>query len=230
MSGRKVAVITGAGRGLGLETGRRLAERGYRVVLTGRQMDAVKAAATGIGDDALAVELDVSSDISVAAAFDAIAAKHGRVDVLVNNAGRLFVEHSQGLHTDASVLAQAIDNNALGAWRTTQKALPIMSANGFGRIVNVSSGMGAFGSLATDTVAYRLSKTALNAITVISASGAGPGIKINAVCPGWVRTDMGGSGATRSLEEGVRGIVWAATLPEDGPTGGFFRDGRPIAW
>jgi NAD(P)-dependent dehydrogenase (short-subunit alcohol dehydrogenase family) len=226
----RVAVITGAAKGLGLETARQLSELGLRTVLTGRTDTALAAAAASI-PGAEWHALDVADDASVATFFDWLERSHGRLDVLVNNAGRIYGAHRRTLlDTDAATVAEAIDNNALGALRMMQRALPMMGRHGYGRIVNVSSGMGALTDMGSGSVPYRVSKAALNALTILAAHEAPTGVKVNAVCPGWVRTDMGGPGASRDVASGASGIVWAATLPEDGPTGGFFRDGRPIAW
>lgn len=226
----RVAVITGAARGLGLETARQLAEQGLHVVLTGRNESDLAAAARDLPGAEWHV-LDVADDASVAAFFDWLETAHGRLDVLVNNAGRIYGAHRRRVvDTDAAILAEAIDNNALGAFRMMQRALPMMARHGYGRIVNVSSGMGALTDMGSGALPYRVSKTALNALTILTAHEAPAGVKVNAVCPGWVRTDMGGQGASRDVPSGARGIVWAATLPDDGPTGGFFRDGRRIAW
>jgi NAD(P)-dependent dehydrogenase (short-subunit alcohol dehydrogenase family) len=175
--------------------------------------------------------LDVSDDASVSAFFDRLAARHGRLDVLVNNAGRIYGGYGQSLaQTPAALVAEAVNNNALGAMRMIARALPLMQRGGYGRIVNVSTGMAGLTEMGTGAAPYRISKTAMNAITRIAAGEAGPAIKVNSVCPGWVRTEMGGAGATRSVEQGAAGIVWAATLPDSGPTGGFFRDGKALAW
>ena len=229
----KVAVVTGASRGLGLETCRRLAGEGMHVILTARGSDAVERGLAVLGnpDNAEGRVLDVTSDESVASFFDWLENAHGLVDVLVNNAGRVYGGWSQGLaETGAATIAASLDNNALSVWRMIRRALPQMNSNGYGRVVNVSSGLGALNDMAGGAVAYRISKTALNAITRIAASEAQENVKVNSVCPGWVRTDMGGAQATRGVEEGAAGIVWAATLPQGGPNGGFFRDGKLIAW
>lgn len=238
-SGRRITVITGANRGLGLATARALAERGdHHVVMTGRSAEAIEAAVAPLREAGLSVEaavLDVSSDDSVAAFFDAHEARHGRVDVLINNAGAILERHRGSGSvatfdvTPATVL-EAFNANALGAFRMLQRALPLMNRHGFGRVVNVSSGMGALHDMGSNFPAYRISKTSLSAITVVFAHEAGDNVKVNVVCPGWVRTDMGGESATRSIEQGIAGIVWAATLPDDGPSGGFFRDGKPVDW
>jgi NAD(P)-dependent dehydrogenase (short-subunit alcohol dehydrogenase family) len=150
---------------------------------------------------------------------------------LVNNAGRIYGGYGRSLaETPTDIVAEAFNNNALGAMRMIARALPLMQRNGYGRIVNVSTGMAGLAEMGTGAAPYRISKTALNAITRIASGEAGKNIKVNSVCPGWVRTDMGGAEATRSLEEGAAGIGWAATLPDSGPSGGFFRDGKPISW
>ncbi|MEM8569869.1 MAG: SDR family NAD(P)-dependent oxidoreductase [Pseudomonadota bacterium] len=226
-----VAVITGATRGLGLETARQLSELGYSVVLTGRDEAALHDAARTIGPDIHFHFLDASDDESVAEFFGWLLRSQGRIDVLVNNAGRIYGAHSDTVsETEASKLAEAVNNNALSAYRMMRRALPMMLAEGSGRMVNVSSGMGALTDMGSGALPYRLSKTAMNTLTILVAHSAPDNVKVNAVCPGWVRTDMGGPSASRSVEEGAKGIIWAATLPEDGPTGGFFRDGKPIPW
>ncbi len=226
----RVAVVTGAKGGLGFETCRQLAERGMKVVLTARRLEVAEEAAARL-DGVTAGELDVSDDGSVDAFFTRLADEHGRCDVLVNNAGTIFDgDRGSALDVPADVLLRAIDNNALGAYRCARRALPMMNAEGYGRIVNVSSGMGALNDMGDGYPAYRVSKTALNAITVLLAHQARGDVKVNVICPGWVRTDMGGPSASRSIEESVPGIVWAATLGASGPSGGFFRDGEPIDW
>jgi len=228
---RRIAVVTGAARGLGLGTARELAARGQKVILTGRDPAALEAAASQVGEAAETQVLDVSDPASVDAFFDWLGTAHGRIDVLVNNAGRVYGGYSASFaDTDPARVAEAIDNNALGAYRMIRRALPMMARQGYGRVVNVSSGMGALNDMGRGAIPYRLSKTVLNALTILAAHDAGAGVKVNAVCPGWVRTDMGGPSAPRDLSEGVAGIVWAAMLSEDGPTGGFFRDGHAIAW
>lgn len=232
----RVAVVTGANRGLGFATAEALAKRGYRVVLTARSADKAERATTAIVEANPGVEvspevLDVRSDREVVELFERIDERFGRVDVLVNNAGTIFEPYSsRAQDLPASVVAETFDNNALSAYRTSQQALKRMNAAGYGRIVNVSSGMGGIAMMEGGTPAYRLSKAALNAITRLFHAEAGANVKVNSVCPGWVRTDMGGSSASRSVEESVPGIVWAATLDDDGPAGGFFRDGEPTPW
>ena len=236
MSEQPVAVVTGAYRGLGLETARRLAALGYLVLLTARRESEGRAAAEALAAQGLPVRfqrLDVTEESSIQALVEAVQGL-GRLDVLVNNAG-IAPDLAPG-SSDASVfrvgldrVRQAMETNALGPLRLCQVLIPLMK--GRGRVVNVSSGMGQLDDMNGCCPGYRLSKVSLNALTRIFADELrGTGVKVNSVCPGWVRTDMGGEQAPLSVEEGAEGIVWAATLPEDGPSGGFFRHGERIPW
>lgn len=232
-----IAVVTGAYRGLGLETCRQLAARGHRVVLTARREAEGQNAASQLAAKGLDIRfcaLHVTEESSVLALRAYLDQEFGRIDVLVNNAG-IFPDPAPGtpgssvFDADLADLRSAFETNTLAALRLCQTLIPLMQ--GRGRVVNVSSGMGQLSDMNGFCPAYRLSKTAMNAVTRIFADELQhTGIKINSICPGWVRTQMGGSQATRSLEEGAAGIVWAATLPDDGPSGGFFRDGQPIPW
>jgi NAD(P)-dependent dehydrogenase (short-subunit alcohol dehydrogenase family) len=237
MSQSQTAVVTGAYRGLGLETVRQLAELGYRVVLTARRDAEGRAAAERLaatGRDVRFHRLDVTAHASVQELRDYLRTEFGRIDVLVNNAG-IFPDPSPGTPeasifvADLETIRVAMETNTLAALHLCQALIPLME--GRGRVVNVSSGMGQLSDMNGGCPGYRLSKTALNAVTRIFADELqGTDVKINSVCPGWVRTDMGGPNATLTIEEGARGIVWAATLPENGPSGGFFRHGEPIPW
>jgi NAD(P)-dependent dehydrogenase (short-subunit alcohol dehydrogenase family) len=237
MSNPSIAVVTGAYRGLGLEAARQLSALGHRVVLTARRSAEGQAAADALasgGGDVCFAPLDVADPDSIRSLRDRLERDYGRVDVLINNAG-IFPGASPGspgssvLEAELDGIRQAFETNTLGPLELSRRLIPLMA--GRGRIVNVSSGMGQLSDMNGFCPAYRLSKTALNAVTRILADELqGTDIKINSVCPGWVRTDMGGSNATLSVQEGARGIVWAATLPDDGPSGGFFRHGEPIPW
>jgi NAD(P)-dependent dehydrogenase (short-subunit alcohol dehydrogenase family) len=230
---QRIAVVTGASRGLGLETVRKLAENGLRVILTARSMAAVEQALDELGrtENFEGRVCDVSDRDSVDALFIWLADAHGRIDVLVNNAGRSYGSYGEQFsNIDTAEILKAVDNNALSALRMIQKALPVMNQARYGRIVNVSSGAGALDDMNNGVAAYRVSKAAMNVVTRIVSNETGDNVKINSICPGWVRTDMGGPNAKLSLAEGAAGIIWAATLPDDGPNGGFFRHGIPIDW
>ncbi len=225
-----VAVVTGANRGIGLELVRQLAGRGWTVVLGARDAARGEAAARGVAGDVVVRELDVASDASVAGLGAWLRDAHGRVDVLVNNAGIHYDTWQRALDADLGVVREALEVNAVGAWRTAQALAPLMGRGG--RIVNVSSGAGSFGETggAGGAPAYAVSKAALDMLTVkLAAELRGRGVLVNAVCPGWVATDMGGAGG-RPVADGAASVLWAVDLPDDGPTGGFFRDGRRIPW
>src|SRR5215210_2588911 len=226
-----LAFVTGGNRGIGLEVARQLGRDGMRVLLGARDRakgEAAAAALAGEGLDITPLELDVADPGAAAAVVPrAIEAAGGRLDVLVNNAG--VYPGGRASQIDFDVVEATWQANAVGAWRVAVAALPYMEAGA--RIVNVSSGAGSLSSMDASMPAYNVSKAALNAITrVLAADLREAGILVNSVCPGWVRTDMGGAGAARSVEEGAASVLWAARLGPDGPTGGFFRDGRPVEW
>jgi NAD(P)-dependent dehydrogenase (short-subunit alcohol dehydrogenase family) len=227
-----VALITGANRGLGLEVARQLAHRGFIILLGARDAARARDATSRLENPGVrAVTLDVTSEDDVAACRDLIQRDYnGRLEVLVNNAAIHYDDHETALTADMRIVAEALQTNLLGAWRLAQMAAGFMRPRRSGRIVNVSSSAGAMATLTASTPAYRVSKLALNGLTRMLADElADSGVLVNAVCPGWVATDMGGPGG-RPVEEGARGIVWAALLPDNGPTGGFFRDGQSIEW
>ena len=176
------------------------------------------------------VELDVASEESVTRAARDLISDPGRLDVLVNNAG-IYGSPAGAADFDLPEAHEVLEVNVFGAWRLIQALLPSLRDSGHGRIVNVSSGSGQLDDMQGGHAGYRVSKTALNALTRILAAEEGQyGILVNTMCPGWVRTDMGGGSAPRPVEEGADTAVWLATLPDDGPTGGFFRDREPIPW
>jgi NAD(P)-dependent dehydrogenase (short-subunit alcohol dehydrogenase family) len=219
----RTAVVTGANRGIGLEVARQLAGDGFRVILGSRDLAKGRAVADGIGE---ARQLDVADPGSV----EAFAAGLDALDVLVNNAAAFYDTWESGVNADLDVVRDAFETNVVGAWRVTQACLPLLRAAPSARIVNVSSGAGALTDMGGGSPAYRVSKTALNALTrILSSELRRDGVLVNSVCPGWVATDMGGGGG-RPVEDGAASVMWAVRLPDDGPTGGFFRDGRPIDW
>ncbi|HZE41736.1 MAG TPA: SDR family NAD(P)-dependent oxidoreductase [Stackebrandtia sp.] len=223
-----ICLVTGGNRGIGREVCRQLAALGHTVVLTARDAGGARAAAVELGVEPLA--LDVTDPASVTAAVDAVSRRHGRLDVLVNNAAILYDTWQRGVSADLGVVRDAMETNVYGPWRMVREFLPLLRSGGSARVVNVSSEGGSLASMGGGTPAYSVSKAALNALTRILADELrGDAILVNAVCPGWVATDMGGAGG-RPVADGAVGIVWAATLPGDGPTGGFFRDGEPVAW
>jgi NAD(P)-dependent dehydrogenase (short-subunit alcohol dehydrogenase family) len=238
--GPGVALVTGANRGIGREVARQLAERGYEVLLSARDSEKAAAAAAEIAasggasaeGSVTALTLDVSDPQSIAAAAEQVRARPGRLDVLVNNAGIGSDFGVAGVAPDFDAIQRALDTNFFGAYRLTVALLDLLRASAHPRIVNVSSGMGGVAEMGGWSPGYRVSKAALNATTrILSTELQGEGFLVNSACPGFVNTDMGGPmGASKSVEDGAAGIVWLATLPDDGPTGGFFRDGKAVAF
>ena len=226
----KVALVTGANRGIGLETGRQLAKLGFTVLLGVRDPAKGEAAAKGLDGHAEAIALDVAAPDAAARAADEVERRFGRLDVLINNAAIHYDTGSRALRPDWTVIREAFETNVFGAWRVAAAFAPLLKAGGHGRLVNVSSEGGSLASMGAGAPAYSTSKATLNALTcVLAAELRGSGVLVNAICPGWVATDMGGPGG-RPVAQGAAGIVWAATLPDDGPTGGFFRDGKRLPW
>ncbi len=232
---KRVAVVSGANRGIGFEICRQLAERGLRVVLTSRDAakgDAAQQKLSANGKDVVYHRLDVDSDDSVAELARYLETEQGRVDVLVNNAGILIDKPGDSvLATSLETFRKTLDTNFFGALRMCQAIVPIMQRGHYGRIVNLSSGLGQLDEMGDGTAAYRTSKAALNTLTrMVAAAVSGEDILVNSMCPGWVRTDMGGPNAARGVETGAETAIWLAMLPHGGPTGGFFRDKTAIAW
>jgi NAD(P)-dependent dehydrogenase (short-subunit alcohol dehydrogenase family) len=232
---KRIAVVTGGNKGIGFEICRQLAGEGVRVLLTSRDAARGDSAAGNLRAQKLDVlfhPLDVDSDDSVSAFREYLKKEHGRVDVLINNAGILADKHSTSiLKAPLDVFRATLETNFFGALRMCQALVPIMRRGHYGRIVNLSSGLGQLSDMGDGTPAYRVSKTALNALTrMVATATDGEDILVNSVCPGWVRTDMGGPEAARSVDKGAETAVWLAMLPHGGPTGGFFRDREPIPW
>ena len=223
-----ISLITGANRGIGREVRRQLAERGHTVVLTARDARAAAGAAHAVGAEPL--RLDVTDPVSVAGAARWVTERHGTLDVLVNNAAISYDTWQRAITADLAVVREAAETNLYGPWLMVQAFLPLLRGSDHPRIVNVSSEAASLASMGGGTPAYTASKTALNALTRMLADELrGNRILVNAVCPGWVATDMGGPGG-RPVTAGAASVVWAATVPDSGPTGGFFRDGRPLPW
>jgi NAD(P)-dependent dehydrogenase (short-subunit alcohol dehydrogenase family) len=232
-SKKKIALVTGGNRGLGFETCRQLAELGLTVILGARSLNKGERASKQLSDKGLDVvfyQLDVSNQSHIHNLAEKVEQQFGRLDVLVNNAAILYDTWQHAINADLEVVNQAIITNLFGPWRLSQIFIPIMKRNKYGRIVNVSSGAGSLHYMDSGTPAYSVSKAALNVLTrILAAELRGTGILVNSVDPGWVATDMGGRGG-RPVEDGAKGIVWASTLLDNGPTGGFFFDAKPTPW
>jgi NAD(P)-dependent dehydrogenase (short-subunit alcohol dehydrogenase family) len=229
----RVALVSGANRGIGFEVARQLSERGMTVLLGARDLEKGRHAARqlcGATGEVIAVTLDVTRQHQVDALAHWIDTCYGRLDVLVNNAGGHYDREANASTTDIAPARDALDTHLFGSWRLSSAMLPLMRRHAYGRIVNVSSGCGATGEAGSNCVAYRTSKAALNAYTrSLAVELDGSGIAVNAVCPGWVATELGGPGG-RPVERGAAGVVWAACLPAPAPSGRFFRDGEVIPW
>jgi NAD(P)-dependent dehydrogenase (short-subunit alcohol dehydrogenase family) len=237
----RIALVTGAAKNIGREVARQLAASGMTVVIGARTGEAAAAAAEALRADGLdvhAVQLDVDDVASIEDARQFIADRFGRLDILVNNAAAFADWTEQASAADLIKARALIDTNLFGAWRVTQAMLPMLRQSTAGRIVNVSSGAGShadsmFG-MATNagSTSYAISKAALNALTVKFANELqNTAIKVNAVCPGLTATAPGmAEMGARPIPAGAASVVWAALIPEDGPSGGFFRDGVALGW
>ena len=227
---KKVALVTGSNRGIGLEVVRQLAQRDITVVLSSRrEKDGEKALQQINNPNIHYHQLDVNDQTSVDQIREYITRTFGRLDILVNNAAINYDTWHQAASADLSEIQETIDTNLLGPWRLAQAFIPLMKKNRYGRIVNVSSGSGALTGMGGGTPGYSVSKASLNVLTIkLARELKSQNILVNSVCPGWVRTEMGGASAPRSVEEGAETIVWAALLPDSGVTGKFLRDKREI--
>jgi NAD(P)-dependent dehydrogenase (short-subunit alcohol dehydrogenase family) len=232
---QRVALVTGANRGLGFETSRQLLRQGLTVVLAGRDRAALERAHRTLSETeqrrAMTVQMDVTDAESIAAAQRTVTERVGSVDVLVNNAAVLLNENDDVLSIPPEAYRRTFETNVFGVIEVCRVFAPAMARAKYGRIVNVSSGAGQLATMSAYAPAYSMSKAALNAFTrILAHTHRRSGVLVNAVDPGWVRTDMGGPSAPRSPQQGADTIVWLATLPDTGPTGGFFRDRRAIEW
>lgn len=229
----RIALVTGANRGIGFEVCRQLATKGHLVLLTARDARKAKAAADAISRAGRVepLALDVADANSIAKAAAEVATRHGQLDILINNAGINYDTWETVENADINgTVVETITTNLLGPWRVCQAFLPLLRNSRAGRIINVSSESGSLALMGAGPPAYQVTKAALNALTrTLAGELRGSHILVNSVCPGWVATDMGGTGG-RPVADGAAGIVWAATLPVDGPSGGFFRDGKPLPW
>ena len=228
-----VVVVTGGNRGIGFEICRQLAARGANVILTARKPAAGAAAIKKLAAEQLAasfVPLDVTDAQSIAALRDALKDQHGRLDVLINNAGIIAKGEAPALEVELATVRTTLETNALGPLHLAQALAPLLKRSKSARIVNMSSGMGALNDNDGGYAAYRISKTALNAVTVILAAELRGAVAVNAVCPGWVKTDMGGPHATRDVAEGADTAVWLALDAPQSLTGKFVRDRKVISW
>jgi NAD(P)-dependent dehydrogenase (short-subunit alcohol dehydrogenase family) len=234
---KQIALVTGANRGLGFETSRQLAQQGIHVILSSRDIVKGEAAVEKLKAEGLTVSyhpLDVADSESIKRLAQFIQEQFGHLEILVNNAG-IFIDTQDAAESifqaNLETLQRTYETNVYGPLQLCQALIPLMQKQGYGRVVNVSSGMGQLSDMNGGSAGYRLSKTGLNALTRIFADELKEtNILVNSVCPGWVRTDMGGPNAHRNIEEGVNTIVWLATLPDGSPTGLFFRDRQPIPW
>jgi NAD(P)-dependent dehydrogenase (short-subunit alcohol dehydrogenase family) len=233
MPNEPVVVVTGANRGIGFEISRQLATRGAQVVLTARKSRAGKAAVKELAAQNLTVQfrpLDVTSGKSIVALREFLKRTYGRLDVLINNAGIIASGDAPGLKVDMETVLATLETNALGPFHLSQALAPLLQRSKRARILNMSSGMGAFSEMEGDYAAYRISKTALNAVTAILAAELRDRVSVTAACPGWVRTDMGGRSAERDVTEGADTPVWLALDAPQSLTGKFLRDRRVISW
>ncbi len=226
-----IAVVTGANRGIGLEVVRQLAALGYTVVLGARDEKKGRRAATGMDHErVIPRRLDVTDPSSVEALRKWIESEYGVLDVLVNNAGIDYDMDQRASTVDLDRMRRAVETNVYGPWRMARAFVPLVRKSSRGRIVNVSSEAGSLAGMSGGAPVYSMTKAALNAFTrQLAADLKSDGILVNSICPGWVATDMGGSGG-RPVTDGAASVVWAVTVSDDGPTGGFFRDGKPLPW
>lgn len=226
---KKVILVTGGNRGIGKEICRQMAERDWQVIVASRKFESANNVCEQIGYDAFPVQLDVSDPESVKGAVEGVGEKFGKVDVLVNNAA--IIGNASMRTFDLNEIEGTMNTNFMGPIRTSKYFMPLLKMCADARIINLSSGMGELDSLRSGGYgAYRLSKTSLNAFTILLASELQhEGIRVFAMCPGWVQTDMGGKGATRPVEKGAETAVWLA-MDKQPVTGKFYRDKKVIDW
>jgi NAD(P)-dependent dehydrogenase (short-subunit alcohol dehydrogenase family) len=234
MAEQRIALVTGGNRGIGLEVCRQLAALGIKVILGSRDAARGVAAARELVAEGLPIEtrqLDVASAKSISDCMNWVRLDVGRLDILVNNAGIMIEEGDADPMEEIEIIRETMQTNVYGPFLLSRLAIPIMKSRRYGRIVNLSSGMGSLAEMGAGYIAYRLSKAGINVVTrVVAAETEGMGILVTSVDPGWVQTAMGGRGASRTVKKGAETVVWLATAPDNGPTGAFFRDRKAIAW
>jgi NAD(P)-dependent dehydrogenase (short-subunit alcohol dehydrogenase family) len=231
---KQVALVTGGNRGIGYELVKQMALNGFKVILASRDPEMGNEAVQKLKDlnlDVSCVEMDVANQESIHQAAVAINEKYGRLDVLINNAGVYLDENEKLLAMDPCILEKTMATNFFGVYHVIRSFITLMEKQGFGRIINVSSEYGEMSEMSYPGVgAYKLSKFALNGLTQLVAAEIKGDIKINAVDPGWVSSDMGGPSAPRTPQQAAESILWLATIGPEGPSGGFFKDGKQIPW
>jgi NAD(P)-dependent dehydrogenase (short-subunit alcohol dehydrogenase family) len=229
---QKIILVTGANRGIGLEIVRQLAEHGHIVILAARDESKGKHAAKQLQEKQLpvhVVQLDAADETSIKSAAAIVAEQFGRLDVLINNAGIMNDNHNS-LSVSRKAVQEHLDINFIGPLQISQAFIPLLEKSKEGRIINFSSQMGRLNGMSGGSAAYRFSKTAINSLTAVMAADlSAKNIKVNSVCPGWVKSDMGGQGAPRSLAQGADTAVWLATADKI-PTGKFFADRKETEW
>lgn len=224
-------LVTGANRGIGAAIAAELSERGFPVAVGARQLPRAEALASSLGGQTMSVAIDITDDHSVREAVAAVVEHFGGIGVLINNAGGHYDLGALASEVGDAAVLDALETNLLGAWRTIREVVPHMRAQRWGRIVNVSSRAGSFAETDCEAPAYSVSKAALNMLTYqVAAELRGSGVLVNACCPGWVRTSMGGPDADLSPSAGADTPIWLATLPDDGPSGGFFAERKQTPW
>lgn len=229
----RIVLVTGGNRGIGRDCVRQVAAGGDVALLGARNVMQAREVATAFADEPGRIEivpLDVTDPAGITRAARHIDRSHGHLDALINNAAVHYDSDQRGVDADMTIVEEALQTNLIGTWRVTQALLPLLRRSAHPRVVNVSSESGSLASMGGGTPAYSVSKAALNALTRVLADELhDDGVLVNAVCPGWTATDMGGRGG-RPVADGAASVMWAVDLPDTGPTGEFFRDGEPLPW
>ncbi|MBC8479554.1 MAG: SDR family oxidoreductase [FCB group bacterium] len=230
MKNQQIALVTGGNRGIGREICRQLNAEGFKVILTARDEKKGNSVTGELGESVSFFQLDVIDPDSIKRLAKFLTEKYGKLDVLINNAG-ILIGNQKAVEPDFGEVRQIMETNFYGPWQLTTALLPLLKKSGQGKVVNMSSGMGGLKEMDGGYAGYRMSKSSLNALTILLSNELNSDkISVNAMCPGWVRTDMGGKEAHRSVEQGADTAVWLAKQQEYLPTGQFFRDREVIEW